>query len=58
MQKLLDISDTFVQPNWACAFIFELRKDKHERFYVRILNKNQPYTDSIKFEPVAIKGES
>ena len=40
MQRLLGTSDKFVNPNFGSAFIFELRMDKRNNYFVRVLNKN------------------
>ena len=56
MQKLLGTSDTFLNPNFGSAFIFELRKDKHHNYFVRVLNKNTLYPGAIRFDVVTVKG--
>ena len=56
MQKLLGTSDTFLNPNFGSAFIFELRKDKRHNYFVRVLNKNTLYPGAIRFDVVTIKG--
>jgi hypothetical protein len=57
MQRLLGTSDTFVNPNYGSAFIFELRKDENENYFVRVLKKNTIYPGAIRFDPVEIQGK-
>ncbi len=57
MQRLLGTSDTFVNPNYGSAFIFELRMDKHRKYFVRVLKKNTIYPGAIRFDPVEIQGK-
>ncbi len=57
MQKLLETSDEFENPNFASAYVFELRRDAQERYYVQVLHKNNKYPDEeIKLSPVSVLG--
>ena len=57
MERLLGTSDTFVNPNFGSALIFELRMDKHRKYFVRVLSKNTIYPGAIRFDPVKIEGK-
>ena len=57
MQRLLGTSDTFVNPNYGSAFIFELKMDENENYFVRVLKKNTIYPGAIRFDPVEIQGK-
>ena len=56
IQKLMSVSDEFVQPNYGSAFIFELRQDNCNNYYVRVLNKNTEYPAPISFVENTIEG--
>lgn len=58
MQRLLGTSDTYSNPKFGSAFIFELRKSllSTKEYYVRVLNKNTIYPGAIRFDAVTIKG--
>lgn len=55
LQKLLGTSDEFSNPNFASAYIFELRKDEDGNYYVRLLHKNNKYPEEeIELTPVSV----
>lgn len=56
MQKLLNTSTNFVQPDFASGFVFELRQDSNGTYYVRVLFKNNKASEPIALNPVAIDG--
>lgn len=56
VQKILNTSDVFVQPEYVSGYIFELRNDTSGNFYVQVLYKNNKPNDPITFEPVTIYG--
>ena len=56
MQKLLETSDKFINPNFGSAFIFELRRDRQYNYYVKVLNKNDVYPGMIHFNTVKMNG--
>lgn len=56
MQKLLNTSTNFVQPNFASGFVFELRQDKFGKYYVQILSKNNEYPSPEVLEKATIYG--
>ena len=56
MQKLLETSDKFLNPNFASAYVFELRKDKCDNYFVKVLYKNDKYPGGVTLNPVVIRG--
>ena len=55
MQKLLGTSNIFANPNFASAFVFELRKDKCDQYFVKVLYKNDVYPGGVILDPVKVK---
>ena len=57
IQKLLKTTKKFTNPNFASAFIIELRRDDDNNYYVRVLYKNENYPhEPIQFQSLTIKG--
>lgn len=54
MQKLLNTSTEFIQPEFASGFVFELRKDSDNNYYVKVFYKNNKYPDPDELEPVTV----
>jgi hypothetical protein len=52
----LGTSDVFDNPNFASAYIFELRQAKCDKYYIRVLYKNDIYPGGVTMKPVTIKG--
>ena len=57
MQRLLGTSEKYVNPNYGSAFVFELRKDSRQKYFVRVLNKNTVYPGVIRLNEVKINGK-
>ena len=56
MQKILGTSETFVDPKFGSAFVFELRRDKCGKYFVKVFNKNDYYPGLVTLNPVKVKG--
>ena len=56
LQKLLNTTTKFKQPNYVSSFVFELRNDTKGAYYVQVLYKDQKPSDPIVLTPVAING--
>ena len=56
MQKLLDFSDIYKNPEFASSYVFELRKDSSSNYFVKILFRNDKFNEGINYRPVTIKG--
>lgn len=56
MQKILNTSTSFVQPNFASGFVFELRNDSSGNHYVQVLYKNNRFPDPDELNPVTVYG--
>ena len=59
MQRLLGHSDTFVNPNFGSAYIFELRMSKlfYQDYFVRILLKNTVFPGLVKINEIKMRGK-
>lgn len=56
MQKLLGTSTNFVQPNFASSFVFELRTDSANNYYVKVLYKNNKIFEPNYLMPATVDG--
>lgn len=56
LQKLLGTSRDFAQPNFASSFVFELRADSANNYFVHLLHKNNDIAKPNYLIPVTVKG--
>ncbi|CAF0770893.1 unnamed protein product [Brachionus calyciflorus] len=56
MQKILNTSTNFVQPNFASGFVFELRNDTSGNYYIQVLYKNNKPWEPDHLTPVKVNG--
>jgi hypothetical protein len=57
MQRLLNFSAVFVQPQFSASLIFELRVDNASNYYVNLLYKNNYPGQAITLQPVNVAGK-
>ncbi|CAF0785670.1 unnamed protein product [Brachionus calyciflorus] len=56
MQKILNTSNKFVQPEFASGFVFELRKDVENNYYVQVFSKNNKFNEPNILSLVKVNG--
>ena len=56
LQKLLNTSTQFLQPDFTSGFVFELRKDAAGNYYVQVFYKNNKANDPISLTQVTVYG--